>query len=75
MALSSRTKLGITIAVAVVAGLTSVLISVLLLLLAVLLIAWGQAPDRTETFVKGLPYGSSFLGLLTKFDLTQTDRS
>jgi hypothetical protein len=22
---------------------------------------WGQAPERTEAFVKGLPYGNSLL--------------
>jgi hypothetical protein len=66
MALSGRTKLGINIAVAVIAGLASVLLAVLLLLLAVFLILWGQAPERTEAFVKGLPYGSSLLTALAK---------
>jgi hypothetical protein len=75
MALSSKTKLGITIAVAVIAGLASVLLSVLLLVLAVFFIAWGQVPERTETFVKGLPYGSSVLNALAKLDSTLTDRS
>ena len=75
MALSGKTKLGITIAVAVIAGLASVLLSVLLLVLAVFLIAWGQVPERTETFIKGLPYGNSVLNALAKLDLTLTDRS
>jgi Mn2+/Fe2+ NRAMP family transporter len=75
MALNNRTKLGITIAVAVLAGLTSVWIALLLLVLAALLIAWGQAPERTEAFVKGLPYGYSFLNALAKLDLTLSDRN
>lgn len=66
MALSGRTKLGINIAVAVIAGLASVLLALLLLALAVFLIVWGQAPERTEAFVKGLPYGSSLLTALAK---------
>ena len=58
--------LGITIAVAVLAGLTSVWIALLLLILAVFLIAWGQAPERTEALVKGLPGGNSILDALAK---------
>ena len=52
MPLSGRTKLGIAIAVSVIAGLASVLLAVLLLVLAVFLIARGQVPERTEAFVK-----------------------
>jgi hypothetical protein len=74
MALSGRTKLGITIAVAVIAGLASIFLSVLLLLLAALLISWGQVPERTETFIKGLPYGDTLLRALAKLDLALTDR-
>ena len=66
MALNNRTKVGITIAVAVLAGLTSVWIALLLLVLAALLIAWGQARERTEGFVKGLPGGNSILDALAK---------
>jgi hypothetical protein len=66
MALNNRTKLGVTLAIAVLAALTSVLIAVLLLILAVFLIAWGQAPERTEAFVKGLPYGDSILNAIAK---------
>jgi len=66
MALSGRTKLGIALAVAVIAGLTSVWIALLLLILAVFLIAWGQAPERTEALVKGLPGGNSILDALAK---------
>jgi hypothetical protein len=64
MTLSGRTKLGITLGVAVIAGLASVLLSMLLLALAVFLIVWGQVPERTEAFVKGLPYGNSLLTAL-----------
>ena len=44
MVLSDRTKRGIIIAVAVLAGLTSVWLAALLLVLVVVLIAWGQQP-------------------------------
>jgi hypothetical protein len=67
MALSSRTKLGIIIAVSVVAGLAFVWLALLLLLLAAFLIAWGQAPERTEEFVKGLRCGNSIIGALEKW--------
>lgn len=66
MALNNRTKLGITLAIAVLAGFTSVLIAVLILILAGFLIAWGQTHERTEAFVKGLPHGDSILNALAK---------
>ena len=66
MALNNRTKLGITLAIAVLAGFTSVLIAVLILILAGSLIAWGKTPERTEAFVKGLPHGNSILNALAK---------
>jgi len=72
MALSNRTKLGITVAVAVLVGLTSVSLAVLLLVLAVFLIAWGQDPKRTEAFVGSLPYGSYLLKGLAQSDLILT---
>ena len=53
MALNKRTKLGVTVAVAVLAGLTSGLAGMLVLVVAWLLIVWGQAPERTESFVGG----------------------
>jgi hypothetical protein len=64
MALNNRTKLGIIIVVAILAGLTSVWIAALLLVLAALLIAWGQAPERTEAFVERLPFGRDLLKAL-----------
>ena len=51
MTLNKRTKLGVTVAVAVLAGLTSGLAGMLVLVLAWLLIVWGQAPERTESFI------------------------
>ena len=72
MALNDRTKLGITVAVAVLAGLTSVWLAMLFLVLAVLLIAWGQAPERTKDFVGRLPGGNY---VLDKLDAMLRDRS
>jgi hypothetical protein len=66
MVLNNRTKLGITVVIAVLAGLTSVWISVLLLVLAALSIARGQAPERTEAFVGRLPGGNSLLKVLDR---------
>jgi hypothetical protein len=66
MALNNRTKLGITLAIAVLAGFTSGLNAVLIFILAGFLIAWGQTPERTEAFVKGLPHGDSILNALAK---------
>ena len=73
MALSGRTKLGITIAVAVVAGLASVFFRCCFCCLPALNRA-GQIPERTETFIKGLPYGDSLLRALAKLDMALTDR-
>jgi hypothetical protein len=64
MALNNRTKLGITVAISVLAGLTSHWIAVLLLVLAGLLIAWGQAPEQTEAFIERLPGGNYLLKAL-----------
>jgi len=69
MALNNRTKLGITLAVAVIAGLASVWLAVLVLVLAALLIAWGQAPERTETFFGGLPGGNYLIKGLARIEL------
>jgi len=45
MILNKRTKLGVTVAVAVLVGLTSGLAGMLVLVVAWLLIVWGQAPE------------------------------
>jgi hypothetical protein len=68
MTLNKRTKLGVTVAIAVLAGLTSVWIAVLVLVLAALLIAWGQASERTEAFIGGLPGGNYLLKALARID-------
>ena len=74
MALSIRTKLGISLAVAVLAGLTSVSLAVLLLAVAAFLIVWGQEPKRTEEFIGGLPYGGQLLKWLSQLDLALAPR-
>jgi len=80
MTLSKRAKLGIALAIAVLAGLTSGLAGMLVLVLAWLLIVWGQAPERTETFIGALPGGNYLLRALARIDrifwlpdLTQRD--
>ena len=50
MTLNKRAKVGIALAVAVLAGLTSGLAGMLVLVVAWLLIVWGQAPERTEWY-------------------------
>jgi hypothetical protein len=69
MTLNKRAKLGIALAIAVLAGLTSGLAGMLVLALAWLLIAWGQAPEGTETFIRGLPGGIYLLKALARIDL------
>jgi hypothetical protein len=75
MVLSGRAKRGLTLAIAVIAGFTSVSLAVLLLVLAMFLIAWGQEPERMEGFVGGLPHGNSLLKALAKLDLIVSDRN
>ena len=69
MALSNRAKLGIALAVAVIASLASFLAAVLLLALAAFLVAWGQQPKRTEKIVGGLPFGDRLLKALAQLDV------
>ena len=69
MTLNKRAKLGVALAIAVLAGLTSGLAGMLVLVLAWLLIVWGQAPERTETFIGGLPGGNYLRRALTRIDL------
>lgn len=68
MALSNRTKLGVVLAVGVLAGLTFFWLAVLLLTVAAFLIAWGQDPKRTEEAVGGLPCGGHLLKALAQLD-------
>ncbi len=58
MAINIRTKLGVILAIGVLAGLSSALLSLLLLAVAGALIAWGQNPQATEAFFENLPYGN-----------------
>jgi hypothetical protein len=61
--------LGIAVAGALLAAVTVVWIAVPLLVLAVLLFAWGLEPKRTEEFIGRLPYGNYPLKALAKLDL------
>ena len=58
MAINHVTKIGIILAVGVLAGLSSALLSVLLLAVAGLLIVWGRNRQATEAFFESLPYGN-----------------
>jgi hypothetical protein len=75
MVSSDRTKRGIIIAVAVIVGLTSVWLAVLLLVLAAVLIAWAQEPKRAEELIGGLPYGNYLLKALAQLDLLLSSRN
>ena len=68
MTLNKRAKLGIALAIAVLAGLTSGLAAMLVLVVAWLLIVWGQAPEPTENFIGGLPGGNYLLRALARID-------
>jgi hypothetical protein len=68
MTLNKRAKLGIALAIAVLAGLTSGLAGMLVLVIAWLLIVWGQAPERTETFIGAFPGGNYLLRALARID-------
>ncbi len=54
---------------ALLAAVTVVWIAVPLLVLAVLLFAWGLEPNRTEAFIGRLPLGNYLLKALAKLDL------
>ena len=62
--------LGIAVVVAVLAAIVGLIwIAVPLLLIAVLLFAWGLEPKRTEAFVGRLPYiGNYILKALAELD-------
>lgn len=63
-----RTKMGIALGIAVSAGLTSFLLAMLLLALAVFLIVWGKEPKRTEEFVGRLLFGKYLLKAMARLD-------
>jgi hypothetical protein len=44
------------------------LLSIVLLVIAGALIAWGREPQRTEEFLNGLPLGQEIKSALAKFD-------
>ena len=70
MAMSNRTKIGIILAVGVLAVLSSALLSLLLLAVAGFLIAWGQNPKGVEDFFASLPlsdYSSKAFSRLNAF--------
>jgi hypothetical protein len=72
--LSNRTKRGIALAVAVLAGLTSVPLAMLFLVLAMTLIALGQEPKGTEELLGRFLYGNNFLKALAQLDLMLSSR-
>lgn len=61
--------LGIALASGLLAAVAVVWIAVPLLVLAVLLFAWGLEPKRTEEFVGRLPSGNYLLKGLAQLDL------
>jgi hypothetical protein len=64
-----KIMLGIALAAAILAAFVAVWMAVPLLLIAVLLFAWGLEPKRTEEFVGRLPYvGNYVLRALAKLD-------
>jgi hypothetical protein len=56
-----KITLGIALTVAILATVVAVWIAVPLLMIAVLLFAWGLEPARTEAFAGRLPYGGNYL--------------
>jgi hypothetical protein len=60
---------GIALAGALLAAVTVVWIALPLLVVAVLLFAWGLEPKRTEEFVGRLPSGNYVLKALAKLDV------
>lgn len=66
--MNDRTKRGVIIAGAVLCGLLFHTLALLLLVIAGLLIAWGQDPKRLEAFFQALPYGDKILSALATID-------
>jgi membrane-associated protease RseP (regulator of RpoE activity) len=60
--------LGIALAVAVLAAIVGLMWIAVLLLIAVLLFAWGLEPKRTEEFIGRLLGGNYILKALAKLD-------
>jgi hypothetical protein len=64
----ARTRFGIAIAASVLIGAFFPLISFALFLIAVLLIASGREPQKTEEFLTGLPGGDYVIKALARVD-------
>jgi hypothetical protein len=60
--------LGLALAGVLLAAIAPVWIALPLLVLAVLLFAWGLEPKRTEEFLGRLPSGNYLLTALAKLD-------
>jgi hypothetical protein len=72
-----KITLGLALAVAVLAAIMGsfLLIALPLLLIALLLFAWGLEPKRTEEFVGRIPYGGNYvLKALAKLDSMLPDQ-
>ena len=63
-----KITLGIALAAAVLAAVASVWIAVPLLVIVVLLFAWGLEPKRTEEFIGRVRYGNYVVMALAKLD-------
>ncbi|MGH6839330.1 MAG: hypothetical protein ACREDT_11140 [Methylocella sp.] len=61
-------KIGIAGAVAILAAISAVWIALPLLVIVVLLFAWGLEPKRTEEFIGRVPAGKYVLTALAKLD-------
>jgi len=68
MSYDPRTKRGALICMSVILGIFFPLLSLILLIIAGGLIAWGREPLRTEEFLNGLPFGQELKSALAKFD-------
>jgi hypothetical protein len=56
--IDSRTKKGLILALAVISGMFFSTFSLLLLVIAGILVASGQAPKQVDDFLQGLPFGN-----------------
>jgi hypothetical protein len=63
-----KIKLGIAGAVAILSAVSAVWIALPLLLIAVLLFAWGLEAKRVEEFIGRVPAGNYVLTALAKLD-------
>jgi hypothetical protein len=61
-------KLGVAGAIAILAAVSPVWIALPLLVIAVLLFAWGLESKRTEEFIGRVPAGNYVLTALAKLD-------